>query len=72
MSFLHRHKGLTPYLLLLPGILWLALFFVAPLGFLGYQSLESGSIDFGYAFSWSWGNYSDAIHNYRDQFIRSF
>ena len=43
MSFFHRHKGLTPYLLLLPGIVWLALFFRAPLGFLGYPSLQSGN-----------------------------
>jgi len=72
LGFFHRNRGLTPYLLLAPGVVFLGIFFLAPLGFLGYQSLESGSIDFGYAFSWSWGNYSDAIHNYRDQFIRSF
>ena len=28
--------------------LWLALFFLVPLGFLGYQSLQSGSFDTGY------------------------
>jgi len=72
LGFLHRHRGLTPYLLLAPGIAWLALFFLVPLGFLAYQSLESGSIDFGYAFNWAWANYWDAIHNYRRQFIRSF
>ena len=36
--------GSTPYLLLAPGLLWLALFFLAPLGFLGYQSLQSGLV----------------------------
>jgi spermidine/putrescine transport system permease protein len=72
LGFLHRHRGLTPYLLLAPGIAWLAAFFLVPLGFLAYQSLQSGSIDFGYAFDWAWGNYWDAIHNYRRQFIRSF
>ncbi len=72
MGFLHRHRGLTPYLLLAPGIAWLAVFFLLPLGFLAYQSLESGSIDFGYAFTWAWGNYWDAIRNYRGHFIRSF
>ena len=35
MSFFHRHRGLTPYLLLAPGLAWLAVFFIAPLGFLG-------------------------------------
>ena len=71
MPFLHRHRGLTPYLLLAPGVAWLAVFFLVPLGFLAYQSLQSGSIDFGYAFTWSWGNYWDAIRNYHAQFERS-
>jgi spermidine/putrescine transport system permease protein len=68
----HRKRWLTPYLLLAPGMLWLALFFLVPLGFLFYQSLESGNIDFGYAFTWAWGNYSSAIRSYRGQFERSF
>ena len=71
MNLFHRHRGLTPYLLLAPGILFLAVFFVVPLGFLAYQSLESGNIDFGYSFTWAWSNYGDALRNYRAQFIRS-
>src|SRR5436190_9201190 len=71
MGFLHRHRGLTPYLLLAPGIAWLAVFFLVPLGFLAYQSLQSGSFDFGYAFTWAWGNYWNAIRNYQGQFVRS-
>jgi spermidine/putrescine transport system permease protein len=51
--FLHRHRWLTPYLLLAPGLAWLAVFFVVPLGFLGYQSLQSGSFDFGFEFTGS-------------------
>ena len=71
MNLFHRHRGLTPYLLLAPGVLFLALFFVVPLGFLAYQSLQSGNFDFGYTFSWQWSNYWDALHNYEAQFIRS-
>ena len=71
MGFLHRNRQLTPYLLLAPGLLWLAVFFVVPLGFLAYQSLESGNFDVGYSFTWAWGNYWTAIRDYRDQFIRS-
>jgi spermidine/putrescine transport system permease protein len=52
-------------------MLWLAVFFLVPLGFLAYQSLESGSIDFGYSFTWAWGNYWDAIRHYRGHFERS-
>ena len=72
MSFFHRHKGLTPYLLLIPGIVWLVLFFLAPLGFLGYQSLQSGTFDTGYTFDWAFSNYWDALSDYHTQFIRSF
>src|SRR5262249_29302901 len=64
-------RALAPYLLLAPGILFLGIFFVVPLGFLAYQSLQSGNFDMGYSFTWAWGNYSAAIQNYRDQFIRS-
>ena len=71
MGFFHRHRGLTPYLLLAPGVAWLAAFFLVPLGFLAYQSLESGSLDFGYAFSWAWGNYWDVIRTYHSHFVRS-
>jgi spermidine/putrescine transport system permease protein len=72
MGFLHRHRGLTPYLLLAPGLLYLAIFFAVPLGFLVHQSLESGNFDVGYSFTWAWGNYWDAISGYSGHFIRSF
>jgi spermidine/putrescine transport system permease protein len=72
VGFLHRHRGLTPYLLLAPGLLYLAIFFAVPLGFLVHQSLESGNFDVGYSFTWAWGNYWDAIRNYKGHFIRSF
>jgi spermidine/putrescine transport system permease protein len=52
-------------------LLWLAIFFVVPLGFLAYQSLQSGNFDVGYSFTWAWGNYGNAIRNYRPEFIRS-
>jgi spermidine/putrescine transport system permease protein len=51
---------------------WLGLFFLAPLGFLGYQSLESGSFEQGYTFDWSFSNYTDAISTYHEQLTRSF
>jgi spermidine/putrescine transport system permease protein len=72
VSFFHRHRGLTPYLLLLPGLAWLAIFFLVPLGFLGYQSLQSGTFDVGYAFDWAWGNYWDTLQRYHPWLVRSF
>ncbi len=73
MSFLHRNRWATPYLLLAPGLAWLAVFFVVPLGFLGYQSLEEGDVfGLGYTFTWAWHNYSDALSTYHAQLVRSF
>jgi spermidine/putrescine transport system permease protein len=71
VTFLHRHRWATPYLLLAPGLAWLALFFVVPLGFLGYQSLESGSFETGFTFTWAWENYTEAFTDYREQLVRS-
>jgi spermidine/putrescine transport system permease protein len=70
-NFLHRHRELTPYLLLAPGVAWLAIFFLVPLGFLGYQSLQSGTFP-DYQFTWEFSNFSDAISTYREQLVRSF
>jgi spermidine/putrescine transport system permease protein len=67
-----RRRGSTPYLLLGPGLAWLAAFFLVPLVLLAYQSLQSGSFDFGYQFTWEFSNYWDAITNYKTQLIRSF
>ncbi len=70
-SFFHRHPGLTPYLLLAPGLAWLALFFLVPLGFLGYQSLQSGIFP-SFEFTWEFSNFSEAVSDYRTQLGRSF
>ena len=51
---LHRHRGIVPYLLLAPGLAFLALFFVVPIYYLGNTSLQTGSLDVGYAFTWAW------------------
>jgi spermidine/putrescine transport system permease protein len=70
-SFFHRHRGATPYLLLAPGVLWLGIFFVIPMVFLGYQSLQSGLFPH-FEFTWEFSNFSNAISDYHEQLIRSF
>ena len=70
-AFLHRHKGVTPYLLLAPGVLWLAIFFLIPLGFLAYESLQSGIFPH-FRFTWAFSNFSDALSTYHPQLLRSF
>jgi spermidine/putrescine transport system permease protein len=70
MAFLHRHRGLTPYLLLAPGLIWLGVFFLLPMGYLGKTSLEKGLFPV-FTFHWAWSNFHDAISLYHVQFIRS-
>src|SRR4051795_13700019 len=64
-------RRLAPYFLLGPGTIWLVLFFVVPLYYLGKLSLESGVLG-GFEFSWHWANYKDALSLYDTQFVRSF
>jgi spermidine/putrescine transport system permease protein len=71
MTFLHRHRWATPYLLLLPGLAFLALFFLVPTYYLANTSLQSGDLFSGYVFSWAWDNYTDAVTQYKPQFLRS-
>jgi spermidine/putrescine transport system permease protein len=71
VDFLHRHRRLIPYLLLAPGLAWLAVFFLVPTYYLANTSLQTGSLDVGYALTWAWENYSDAISTYHEQFVRS-
>jgi spermidine/putrescine transport system permease protein len=71
MAFLHRHRWVTPYLLLLPGLAFLAVFFVIPTYYLANTSLQSGDLFSGYVFSWAWDNYTDAVTTYQSQFLRS-
>ena len=59
---LGRRRGLIPYLLMAPGLIWLVFFFAWPLVQVFLASFWSGSVEKGYAFSFSnWTNYPDAI-----------
>jgi spermidine/putrescine transport system permease protein len=71
VDFLHRHRRLIPYLLLAPGLAWLAFFFLVPMYYLGHTSLQEGDLFAGYTFAWAWDNYADAFSLYREHFIRS-
>jgi spermidine/putrescine transport system permease protein len=69
MATLRRRA--VPYFLLGPGTVWLVLFFVIPLYYLGKLSLETGVVG-SLEFSWNWSNYSEALSAYDTQFTRSF
>ncbi|GAA4359607.1 ABC transporter permease [Angustibacter luteus] len=62
----------TPYLLLLPGMLWLAIFFAVPMVFLASTSLQTGSLEQGYVLTFHFQTYVDALQSYWPQFLRSF
>jgi len=68
-----RRRGLAGYLLLLPGALWLILFFVVPTVTLVATSLydPTGSLETGYAMTGHWQNYVDSITAYAPQMVRS-
>jgi spermidine/putrescine transport system permease protein len=65
-------KAALPYLLLLPGLGWLVLFFAVPLVIMAIESLKTGTLDTGYRLTWEFSNYTDALSDYNEQFVRSF
>ena len=70
-----RHGRATPYLLSLPALAYLAVFFVVPLWALLRTSLSTntgGVFDPTLTFSWAFSNYGDAFTQYDQQIIRSF
>ncbi len=69
-----KKRGFTGYLLMLPGALWLAVFFLVPLVTLISTSLydPTGSIMTGYEMTFHWRNYVDAVEGYGPQLWRSF
>jgi spermidine/putrescine transport system permease protein len=68
---LRGRRILTPYLLLLPGLAWLIVFFLVPVLNQLYVSLQEGNFEIGYAFNWNWSTYTDALKTYDEQFLRS-
>jgi spermidine/putrescine transport system permease protein len=66
-----RQRAAAPYLLLAPGIGWLAVFFVLPMYYLARTALEQGLFP-TFEFAWRWANFHDSISLYHEQLIRSF
>ncbi|MEW2545692.1 ABC transporter permease [Streptomyces sp. NPDC047002] len=66
-----RRKRLVPYWLLLPGVLWLLVFFVVPLVYQASTSVQTGSLEEGFRVTWHVQTYWDALQLYYPQFLRS-
>ncbi|HXA61550.1 MAG TPA: ABC transporter permease [Streptosporangiaceae bacterium] len=62
---------LAPYFLILPGGLWLAIFFIIPTVTMLSFSLMTGNEADGYQLTWHFQNYTDALSTYWPQFLRS-
>jgi spermidine/putrescine transport system permease protein len=70
-----QRSRIAPYLMILPALAYLGLFFVVPFFSLARKSLSSsgGSIFLPtLTFSWDFGNYLDAFTRFQDQILRSF
>jgi spermidine/putrescine transport system permease protein len=65
-------RRLVPYFLLGPGSLWLIIFFVLPMYYMARVSLNSGTLETGFQFTWQWSNFKDALTLYDAPFLRSF
>lgn len=64
-------RGAVPYLLLLPGIGWLLLFYVYPAVQLFLVSLWTGNITEGWQQSWNFGIYAEGFTEYWPWIVRS-
>jgi spermidine/putrescine transport system permease protein len=65
-------RWLTPYLFLVPGGLWLIVFFVVPMLVMASVSLQEGSLASGFRLTWNFGVYGQVVADWAPQFIRSF
>jgi spermidine/putrescine transport system permease protein len=69
-----QRSRIAPYLMILPALAYLAIFFVVPFWSLFRTSLSSsgGSIYLPtLTFAWDFGNYGQALTAYQDQIVRS-
>ncbi|GAA2726412.1 ABC transporter permease subunit [Actinocorallia aurantiaca] len=64
-------RRLTPYLMVLPGGLWLLAFFAVPLVMMLSFSLMTGNIIDGFRPTFHWQNYTEGLERYGDKFVRS-
>jgi spermidine/putrescine transport system permease protein len=61
----------VPYLLLLAGVAWLLVFFVAPMVYQASTSVQTGSLEAGFKVTWHFATYWNALTEYWPHFLRS-
>ncbi len=71
-ALLRRYHFIVPYLLLTPGLIWLAIFYIYPSIQMFISSFWSGSLEHGFTFSLAnVHNYTDGLSRYQEQIVRS-
>jgi spermidine/putrescine transport system permease protein len=66
-----RLRRLAPYLFLLPGGLWLVVFFLVPMASMLSVSLQEGSLARGFELTFNVGIYPEVIGRWGTQLVRS-
>jgi spermidine/putrescine transport system permease protein len=67
-------RNLTPWVLLLPGLLWLIAFFLVPILTSVSASVQQGDFDNGFKLTWHWANFTGpqgAFRPYWHQYLHS-
>ena len=63
--------ALTPYALVLPGGMWLAIFFVLPMVFMLLLSLQTGDVISGFQQTFHFATYWQMLQTYHTELVRS-
>jgi spermidine/putrescine transport system permease protein len=63
--------ALTPYALVLPGGMWLAIFFVLPMVFMLLLSLQTGDVISGFQQTFHFATYWQMLQSYHTELVRS-
>src|SRR4051812_30810639 len=69
---MRARRRLTPYGLLAPGTIWLLLFFLVPMYFMGELALRTGTFTTGFTPSWEFSNFPDALDGRGEVIARTF
>ena len=68
---LFSRRSVAPYVLLAPGLLWLALFYIYPAIQMFLVSLWTGNFQTGYEMTFNFGIYPEALSEYWPWIVRS-
>ena len=71
MRALRLSRSSIPYLLLLPGLAWLFVFYVYPAIQMFLVSLWTGNVQDGYSLTFNWSVYPDSLSAYWPWIVRS-